>query len=181
MSLGHLQVTPIQRINYIGLWDDLHPALTYRSPFVSSPPDGVYNKLMELVRATFTRNAMNYNLYLSILLEGSRGVGKFSIIKKVTQHLGIHLMAVSDPPIHTICKPFNLSQLNCFEIIGETEIKTEGTLKFRFEQAISCAPCILVLRHIEALANTVDDIDSKNDGVPKVVGSLMVTFIFKQD
>lgn len=136
---------------------------------------------MELVRATFTRNAMNYNLYLSILLQGSRGVGKFSIIKKVAQHLGIHLMAVSDYPMHMVCKPFNISQLNCFEITGDTEIKTEATLKFRFEQAISCAPCILVLRHIEALANVGDDADSKNDGVPKVVGSVMITFNFKQD
>ncbi|KAF8738589.1 hypothetical protein AX14_010893 [Amanita brunnescens Koide BX004] len=131
-----------------GLWHDIHPVLTYRSPFVSSPPDGVYNKLMELVRVTFTRNAMNYNLYLSILLEGSRGVGKFSVAKQVAQHLGIHLMA-----------------FNCFEITGETDIETEGTLRFRFEQAISCAPCILVLRHIEALANAADDIDSKNEGL----------------
>ena len=88
-------------------------------------------------------------------------------------------MAVSDPPMHTVRKPFNLSQLNCFEITGETEIKTEATLKFRFEQAIGCAPCILVLRHIEALANALDDVDSKNDGVPKIVSSLMVNFIFK--
>lgn len=90
-------------------------------------------------------------------------------------------MAVSDYPMHMVCKPFNISQLNCFEITGDTEIKTEATLKFRFEQAISCAPCILVLRHIEALANVGDDADSKNDGVPKVVGSVMITFNFKQD
>ena len=130
---------------------------------------------MELVRVTFTRNAMNYNLYLSILLEGSRGVGKFSVAKQVAQHLGIHLMAVSNHQMHIPSKPLNLSQFNCFEITGETDIETEGTLRFRFEQAISCAPCILVLRHIEALANAADDIDSKNEGMSTITSSLIAT------
>ena len=45
-------------------------------------------------------------------------------------------------------------QVNCYEIISESDIKTEGTLRARFDKAQNCSPCILVLRHIEALAQT---------------------------
>lgn len=61
---------------------------------------------MELVQAALTRNAMNYNLYLSILLEGSRGVGKFSVAKRMAHYLGIHLMEVSDYSVRICTQAF---------------------------------------------------------------------------
>lgn len=43
-------------------------------------------------------------------------------------------------------------QLDCYDLLGETDVKTEGNLSARFERAASCTPCVLVLKHIEALA-----------------------------
>lgn len=37
-------------------------------------------------------------------------------------------------------------------MLGDTDTKTEGNLAARFDRAASCTPCILLLRHIEALA-----------------------------
>lgn len=51
-------------------------------------------------------------------------------------------------------------QINCFDIIGENDVQTEGTLRARFETAASCAPCILTLRHIDALARTTQALDT---------------------
>lgn len=45
-----------------------------------------------------------------------------------------------------------MEQLDCFDLIGETDLKTEGHLKARIEKAVSCSPCILLLRNLEALA-----------------------------
>jgi peroxin-6 len=45
-------------------------------------------------------------------------------------------------------------QVNCYDLIENTEVKTEGTLRARFEQAASCSPCLFVLRHVDALVQT---------------------------
>ena len=45
-----------------------------------------------------------------------------------------------------------LRQLNCFDVVGENDTHTEGFLRARFEKASLCSPCILVLRHIDALS-----------------------------
>ncbi|KAK2467125.1 hypothetical protein APHAL10511_001383 [Amanita phalloides] len=129
-----------------GCWNDSYPALTFSGPSASSLTDEVYGKLLKLVQAALTRNAMNYCLNLSILLEGARGIGKFSITRKVAQQVGMHLM-----------------ELNCFEIMDESDTKTEGTIKYRFEQANHCAPCLLVLRHVEAFANPVEDTEIRTE------------------
>ncbi|KAF8623959.1 hypothetical protein AX15_006117 [Amanita polypyramis BW_CC] len=129
-----------------------HLTKVFHNPFPTSSQsillrrDSVYGKLMELVRAALIRNAMNYNLSLSILLEGPRGVGKYTVARETAQCLGMHLM-----------------ELNCFEIMGESDIRTESILKYRFEQASSCAPCLLILRHIEAFANLAEDTERKDD------------------
>lgn len=46
------------------------------------------------------------------------------------------------------------SQIDCYEIVSENANHTEGTLRAHFERAISCTPCLLVLRNIDALAQT---------------------------
>jgi len=47
-----------------------------------------------------------------------------------------------------------LSQINCYDILGESDVKTEATLQVRLEQARECSPCLLVMRHLEALSQT---------------------------
>lgn len=44
--------------------------------------------------------------------------------------------------------------MNCYDILGENDVKTEATLQVRLEQAKSCTPCLLVMRHLEAFAQS---------------------------
>ena len=45
----------------------------------------------------------------------------------------------------------NSSQINAYTLLADTDAKTEGAVRARFEQAAACAPCVFLLRHIEAL------------------------------
>ncbi|KAI0747694.1 AAA-domain-containing protein [Daedaleopsis nitida] len=102
-----------------------------------SDQDMPYGKLLALSSAALNRGAVDYHLQLSILLQGPRGVGKATVANWVAQRLGIHLLEV-----------------DCYDVIGETDAKIEGTLHARFERASSCSPCILLLRHIDAFAQS---------------------------
>ncbi|EMD34491.1 hypothetical protein CERSUDRAFT_97749 [Gelatoporia subvermispora B] len=105
-------------------------------------PDSAHGKLLDLIAAALTKDAVNYNLQLSILLQGPKGVGKLTTAKMVVRELGLHLLEIS-----------------CYDIIGETDVKSEGTLRARFERAASCSPCVLLLRHIDALAQTTQGLE----------------------
>lgn len=95
----------------------------------------VFDKLSNLVEATLLPDAADYGLHLTVLVQGARGSGKKSIIRWVAQQAGIHLI-----------------ELNCFDLIADTDARTEGVLRARFEQAASCAPAILLFQNIDALA-----------------------------
>ncbi|KAJ7074407.1 P-loop containing nucleoside triphosphate hydrolase protein [Mycena amicta] len=105
----------------------------------SSTPFG---KLLSLCSATFLRDAVDYNLDLSVLLKGTSGVGKYTTARWVAERLGMHFM-----------------ELNCYDIVGESEVKTEGTLRARFEKLEDCSPCILLLRHVEAFMQSTQSLE----------------------
>lgn len=96
-----------------------------------------FEKLVAISSAATTQRALDYKLDFSVLLKGARGAGKFTTACWVAQRLGMHLLEV-----------------NCYDIISEDDVKTEGTLRARFDKAQNCSPCILVLRHIDALVQT---------------------------
>ncbi|KAJ6500326.1 AAA-domain-containing protein [Mycena sanguinolenta] len=100
-------------------------------------PSGPYGRLVSLCSATLLRDAVDYNLHLSVLLKGTRGTGKFTAACWVAQQIGMHIL-----------------EINCYDLIGENDTKTEGTLRARFEKLEECSPCILLLRHIDGLTQT---------------------------
>lgn len=51
-------------------------------------------------------------------------------------------------------------QINCYDVIGENETKTEGTLRARFEKAGACSPCVFILRNIDALSQTTQALEN---------------------
>ncbi|KAF9812997.1 hypothetical protein IEO21_05830 [Rhodonia placenta] len=110
-------------------------------------PDSAYEKLLALTAAALNRHAVDYQLQLSILLKGPRGVGKYTVAMQVARRLGIHLY-----------------ELDCFDIIDDNVVKTEGTLRARFEQAAACSPCILLLRNIDAFSQTTQGMESGKEG-----------------
>lgn len=94
-----------------------------------------FDKLSNLVEATLLSDAADYGLHLTVLVKGARGSGKKTVIRWVAQRAGIHLI-----------------ELDCFDLIADTDARTEGVLRARFEQAASCPPAILLLQNIDALA-----------------------------
>lgn len=54
-----------------------------------------FAKLLAISSASLVRRAVDYNLHLSVLLKGARGVGKFTVATWVAQRLGLHLLEVS--------------------------------------------------------------------------------------
>ncbi|EIN07593.1 AAA-domain-containing protein [Punctularia strigosozonata HHB-11173 SS5] len=115
--------------------------------------DSAFNKLSALIYASLIEHAAHLNLHLSILLKGARGIGKFTTVSWVAQTYGVHLLEV-----------------DCYQIIGENDTQTEGTLRARFEKAAMCSPCILVLRHVDALAQTTQAQDAGKD--PTITAAL---------
>jgi peroxin-6 len=88
------------------------------------------------------------------LLEGPRRVGKYTVASEVARSLGMHLLEVSGQDYLNFGS--DESQLNCYEMIGEAEMKA-NTILGSFEQASSCAPCMLILRRLEAFQNVTED------------------------
>jgi len=97
---------------------------------------------------------MNYQLGLTFLLQGVRGVGKFTVTRWVAQDLGLHLNEASLQLFSRLYLLYINKQVDCYELLEETEASTEATLRVRFEQASRMTPCLLVLRHLEALSQT---------------------------
>lgn len=71
-------------------------------------------------------------------------------------------------------------QINCYDILGENDVKTEATLQVRLEQARECAPCLLVMRHLEALSQTTQAAEPGKGMETKTCGSLDNNFFFAE-
>ena len=58
-------------------------------------PCGVLRELIDLSSAALSRNASEYCLQLSVLLQGPRGIGKTTTALNVANHLGLHFLEAS--------------------------------------------------------------------------------------
>ncbi|WWD03593.1 hypothetical protein V865_001647 [Kwoniella europaea PYCC6329] len=110
------------------IWHGLNPA----PPPFSSLSSG---KLRDLLKTPFVHPSLSALVQLSILIKGARGSGKRSLIKSVADELG-----------------YNIVNVECYDIIGDSPSVTSGSLLARLEKAKLCSPSLLVLNHIEALA-----------------------------
>ncbi|KAJ7684814.1 AAA-domain-containing protein [Mycena polygramma] len=109
---------------------------------------GSYGRLLSLCSATLLPDAVDYILHLSVLLKGARGSGKFTTACWVAQRIGMHVL-----------------EINCYDLVGENDTKTEGTLRARFEKLEECSPCILILRHLDGLAQTTQALETGKESV----------------
>ncbi|KAG1843615.1 AAA-domain-containing protein [Suillus subalutaceus] len=83
------------------------------------------------------KGAAEFGIWPLLLISGARGSGKFTMASFIARRLGIHI-----------------AEINCFAIISENEANTEGSLRARIEMASSCAPCAIVIRHLDALSQS---------------------------
>ncbi|KAG8804311.1 peroxisomal assembly protein, partial [Serendipita sp. 399] len=100
-------------------------------------PGSTFAVLREVISATLHQEASRYKLSVTVLLSGNRGTGKRTFARWVAQDLGLHVL-----------------EINCYDLVEDTDIKTEGALRARFEQAEDVSPSFLLLRNIDALART---------------------------
>ncbi|KAI8445291.1 P-loop containing nucleoside triphosphate hydrolase protein [Phakopsora pachyrhizi] len=105
-------------------------------------------KLYDYLSVVKKKDFKNYGLNLSILLSGQRGTGKRTILKKVSDSIGYHLMEV-----------------NCFDLLAETDVKTGINLRVSFERALSSTPCIFLLNHLDGLARKSQTIENGQEPV----------------
>ncbi|ORY46187.1 AAA-domain-containing protein, partial [Neocallimastix californiae] len=95
-----------------------------------SEASSIYN----IISSSLLPESLEYNLSCNILLHGSRGVGKRTLVYSISEMLGI-----------------NVYEKNCFELLTESETKTENALRLECSKVISATPCIFLLNNIHAL------------------------------
>ncbi|GAA5964160.1 hypothetical protein JCM3765_005357 [Sporobolomyces pararoseus] len=94
------------------------------------------SRLHDFISAALAPNASSYDLPLTVLVKGARGSGKRTLVNGVARLLGVHVL-----------------EIDAYDLLGDTDAKTEGRLQaLAVDKALACAPCVLVLRNIEALA-----------------------------
>ncbi|CAE6420314.1 unnamed protein product, partial [Rhizoctonia solani] len=120
------------RVSMVGIEHGLVPCM---ASYEEDDEDGdVESVLTPLLRATLLPNAAHYGIALSALVRGARGSGKARSVRRSAEKVGVGVW-----------------EINAYTLIADTEAKTEGAVRARFEQAALCAPCVFLIRHIEAL------------------------------
>ena len=97
----------------------------------------------------------------TVFVTGSRGTGKFSAAVRIARHLQMHCVEVSSQLLPWTLIERIVLQINCFSVLSDTASKTEVLLREQVGKAISCSPCLIVLRHADALSHAETTMDGK--------------------
>ncbi|CCM06091.1 uncharacterized protein FIBRA_08338 [Fibroporia radiculosa] len=160
-ELGCWIDSSVTRMIQTGLEHSRVPDISKGTPFLGyggsssllTASDSPYQKLCDLASAALSRHAVGYQLQLSILLQGAPGVGKYTVASSISRRLGMHLC-----------------EIDCYDVVDDSDAKTEGTLRARFETAASCSPSILLLRHIDAFSQTTQTLEPGKE--PSITSAL---------
>lgn len=102
-----------------------------------------YDGLVDAFTAATDQTALQLGLPVSVLLSGARKSGKTTAVRSAAATIALDVAVV-----------------DCFELIGENDVKTEGMLRARFDRAMDAAPCVLVLENVDALARKSQSMES---------------------
>ncbi|KAF7722547.1 peroxisomal assembly protein [Apophysomyces ossiformis] len=94
-----------------------------------------FEDIYELVSSSLHPLGLDVELSCNALLHGPRGGGKATLVREVAEVIGVHLF-----------------EFMAYDIVSETDAKTEVYLRAKFEKAAALSPCIVLLRGIEGLA-----------------------------
>ncbi|KAK1307677.1 Peroxisome biogenesis protein 6 [Acorus calamus] len=89
-------------------------------------------------------SALSSKFRVSVLIDGPRGCGKRTIIRHVTQRLGLHVVEYS-----------------CHDLMSSSERKSSVALAQTFDMAHRYSPSVLLLRHFDVFTKL-----SSNEGSP---------------
>ncbi|KAK9461484.1 P-loop containing nucleoside triphosphate hydrolase protein [Lipomyces oligophaga] len=117
-------------------------------------------RLSQLLRVCVSPAGLS--LKTAILVYSSkRGVGKAALIRSVATEIGLHVF-----------------EIDAYEIISESDVKTLGFLKARLERAATCSPyCLVVVRHIDAIAKKSDRSGSSDGMADSRMGDKFATMV----
>ncbi|CAO3628854.1 unnamed protein product [Cunninghamella blakesleeana] len=93
------------------------------------------SSLVELITSSLHPLGRDFELSCNALLQGPKGGGKATLVHEVAEDLGVHVY-----------------EFSVFDIISDTDAKTEVHLRAKFDKAASLAPCVVLIRSIEGLA-----------------------------
>jgi peroxin-6 len=91
--------------------------------------------IMELITSSLHPLGRDFELSCNALLQGPKGGGKSTLVREVVEDLGVHIF-----------------EFSVYDVISDTDAKTELHLRAKFEKATSLAPCVVLIRGIEGLA-----------------------------
>ncbi|KAL4064336.1 P-loop containing nucleoside triphosphate hydrolase protein [Scleroderma citrinum] len=94
---------------------------------------GDTDQLAQLSKASSLKQSSGC-LHPSVLIKGARGTGKFTSAVGIARQLGLSFV-----------------EINCFEILSEADISTR-LLRAQLDSALTHSPCVIILRHIDALS-----------------------------
>ncbi|KAG2229608.1 hypothetical protein INT48_007032 [Thamnidium elegans] len=94
-----------------------------------------YKQLHELISSSLHPLGRDFELSCNALFHGPRGGGKTTLVKEIVEDLGIHLY-----------------EFSIYDIVSDTDAKTEVHLRAKFDKAAALAPCVVLMRHMEGLA-----------------------------
>ncbi|KAK9720075.1 peroxisomal assembly protein, variant 2 [Basidiobolus ranarum] len=144
-GISNIQVPSLQR--YLDATGDI-PRLP-----TNIPEESPLAQLLDIASSSVHPLAIELGLSCSVMLRGARGNGKRVLCAWVAEKLGLCFYDV-----------------NCYDLAGETDAKTESSLRARFDIAATYAPCLFLLRNIEALATKEATIET---GQEPVISSVM--------
>lgn len=96
-----------------------------------------FSELLSICRPCLHPMSASFGLSASVLIHGARGSGKTRVARQVATILGISIFEV-----------------NCFELIGHTDVETEKNLRECFEEASTYTPVLMLLSEFEAFETT---------------------------
>jgi peroxin-6 len=122
---------------------------------------GISQQITQLSNAMSLDEAASLGVRSTVFITGPRGTGKFSAAVRIARHLQMHYVEVSSRLSTWDLVEMIVLQVNCFNVLSDTSAKTEVSLREEVENAIACSPCLVVLRHADALSHAVTPVDGK--------------------
>lgn len=114
-------------------------------------------QLREILAACFSPASLHLGLKHPVLLHGPRGAGKLVAVKAACRSIGVHVHVVSG-----------------YELRGDTLRRTESRIAEAFKQAGAFHPCVLLIRHLHAIAMAGQD---GNDAEEDHVGGILAKYL----
>lgn len=136
---------------------------SYEAGF-SQTPNFVYaSKLKQYLTASFS--SLGASLNTTILVYSSkRGAGKVSVVQSVASQMGIHIFEVSG-----------------YSILGDTDPKTVGILRGKLDRAAQISPCLVLIKHLDALAKKSEQDGKEGAGITSNLLDIINDFSSKKN